>query len=222
MNVYYNKVDKKQNVSKVNIYPYPESILDEDVQDVLAGKVFSFFENKDVRFTGKLQEMQEKAIKDNKPSNVEDFIDAGKIINVKFNYHTITLTKDDLDEMINDYKYIEEIYSTIGRNKSNIIDINTKWKLVYDLENTPEILDRLAYYQTLKYFCNNNKLKFENKTFDFLEIPIDEFILMRRLYLKFKDDLGWKVFELRTNGKQLPQYNIDVYTEIIMKEDEEK
>ena len=204
---------------------YPNQEVSPEWESAIAANLISFFKEKDVRNGDTLDKMLAKELvkqkkkkekspdKDisNKIESISDLYTVGKVL-VVFYQRDFDSTKKEIHLTKDDYSYLEEcieisdgLFFEIESQRNWMEMVCAKWHFTdfYD----PDVNDKILY-AGMKYFCNKTHRKFENKTFDFLQISTEQFVDMRKKYVMFKNKLAAAVWKHKLGVDiDLPMYD---------------
>ena len=207
------------------LYPNPKGIeLPEEQVEGILMLLVEHFKKLDARQSDVLEQMleKEKAKQDKKKDkdpeaepkieSIEDLYTNEKVFKVTAR----TIDKNEFHLVKSDFNYMKEcieigegLFFEIQSQHNWIEKVCDKWHIMDFFD--PEV-DSIAFYGAMKSYCNKTSHKFENKTFDFLEISTEKFVEMRNSYTKFKSKLAAAVWKHKLGESiNLPMYEgIDV------------
>lgn len=208
------------------LYPNPKQVpmVSDEWALIIYEKLVSFFKKKDARNEDGLEKMlakelaKQKKKKEKSPDKeitkkietIEDLYTAGKVVVVFYQKNKeIHLVKDDFNYLKECIEIGDALFFQIQSQRNWLKIICDKWGFsdFYDPES-----NKITFYGGMKYYCNNYHKRFENKTFDFLQISTELFVEMRKKYVQFKNKLAAAVWKNKLGTDiDLPMYDeIDI------------
>ena len=187
------------------IYPLETTMLIDVVVNTNCGRLLQYFDQFELRASDKLEKMIDKGLKDGntKEDTIKEkvvkilLVDENEELDSTTTIKELWLTKSDYSELKKDASIMDQLQNESRLIRGSILRTNQKWDVISGLEYDVMKLNRISMFQTLKKYCNENKVRFENKSFEFLMIPTEEFVTMRKEYRMFKDILARNVMKKR-------------------------
>lgn len=207
--LFYKELDKNGKEKNIKIYPSEstpevEETIEKNVKILMTYAV----KMHDDHEKEKEEKKKKKIITEEKEEKVITvFISA--INNQNMVLKETCLRNSDLVKLKNGSIYIDQIDILASINTVDVHEAIYKWKLNGELEKALIFEEDLGLYQGIKKFCMANKLKFENKSVEFLCIEPKVYRKLKKQYRYYKDLLASKVWYKKMGNLVLPVYTID-------------